>query len=263
MPAGADRSGLAGCCASLYELPITSVLLGRSFHPGGNALTIRLADSALVGRDSRVLDVASGTGESARLVADHFGCHVHGVDYSEVNTAVARRLTEQAELAHRVVFSQGDAEKLRHPDASFDVVLCECALCTFPDMSVALSEMRRVLAPHGRIGISDMVLSAAIPPELDNVMSHVLCIRGALSAHAYEDALLAAGFTNVRYRDATSALLDLVSEVQARIPTVLRLAAAGELELPADFGDPAPVLVAARDFIRSGGVGYALFTARA
>ena len=54
----------------------------------------------------------------------------------------------------------------------------------------------------------------------------------------------------------------MVSDIEARIPTAQRLADAGELELPDALRDPGPVLAAARDFIRGGGAGYALFTAR-
>lgn len=253
-----NDSDIKSCCAALYELPITTVLLGPSFHPGGPALTRKLASLALVNRDSRVLDVASGTGETARTLAHHFGCEVVGVDLSELNTARARAQTPEGA---RVTFSVGDAEQLPFEDGTFDVVFCECALCTFPNMGSALSEMRRVLAPRGRLAMSDMVINAPIPEELDHIMSHVLCIRGALSEEGYVSALTEAGFDRIRPRGAGEALLDMLAQVERRIPVARRLAEAGELELPSPFEDPTPTLVAARAFISARSASYTLFTA--
>jgi arsenite methyltransferase len=261
--ASATGAALKSCCANLYELPITQVLLGTSFHPGGPALTRSLASAAVVGRATRVLDVASGTGTSARVLAEHFGCEVVGVDLSARNVATASRLAEEAGLGHRVRFAVGDAEALPFDDSSFDVVLCECALCTFPDMATALDEMKRVLVPMGRVGLSDIVLERPPPAALHNVVGHVLCITGALSRDGYRDALRDAGFSGVRHRDVSRVLSDMVDGIESRLDKARRLAAAGQLEVPEGFEEDAgPTLAAARDFVRSGGGGYALFTAR-
>ena len=255
---------LKSCCASLYELPITQVLLGPSFHPGGRALTRRLANAAIVGRNSRVLDVASGTGESARELARHYGCDVTAVDLSAHNVALARQRAESEGLGHRCRFLVGDAEALPFDDHTFDVVLCECALCTFPDMAAALAEMQRVLAATGRIGLSDIVLERGPPPALNDVLGHVLCIAGARSRRGYEDALASAGFGAIRHRDVSPVLLELLDRIEGRLGKARALANLGQLTLPDGFEEDAqPTLVAARDFLRSGGAGYAIFTARA
>jgi hypothetical protein len=78
------------CCAGFYELPIVSMLLGDSLHPGGPALTRKLAEVAMVGRETAVLDLACGRGESGRVVASHYGCPVLGVDYSRTNVVRAQ-----------------------------------------------------------------------------------------------------------------------------------------------------------------------------
>jgi ubiquinone/menaquinone biosynthesis C-methylase UbiE len=54
-----------------------------------------------------------------------------------------------------ITFCRMDAEKLDFPDASFDTVTCAFSLFQFPDMSRALAEMRRVLRPSGRVGLSN------------------------------------------------------------------------------------------------------------
>lgn len=253
---------LRSCCVSLYELPITTLLLGPSFHPGGSALTRRLAELALVGRGLRVLDVASGTGQSARMLASHFGCEVTGVDLSAQNVALASERSETGGTAEQVRFVVGDAERLPFEDGSFDVVLCECALCTFPRMDLALDEMYRVLVPRGRLGLSDVILEREVPPQLETVLGHALCLAGALDTDGYRQAITEAGFAAVRGREVGHVLPELLERIEPRLEAAHRLAIAGELELPVDYDHARKVLAAARRFVESGGAGYALFTAR-
>jgi ubiquinone/menaquinone biosynthesis C-methylase UbiE len=99
----------------------------------------------------RVLDVACGTGIVVRTAAPRVGPagHVVGVDVNDAMLAVARA---QAQLAGVVIeWRQGDAATLPFPDASFDAVLCQQGLQHMDDREAAVREMRRVLAPSGRV----------------------------------------------------------------------------------------------------------------
>jgi cyclopropane fatty-acyl-phospholipid synthase-like methyltransferase len=93
-----DAQTLKRCCAQLYESDLARFLLGDSFHPGGLALTRRLGELLHLGPQSRVLDVACGKGASAVFVAEHFGCEVVGVDYSDQNVAQANGLAAAKRL---------------------------------------------------------------------------------------------------------------------------------------------------------------------
>lgn len=255
--------GLRSCCAGLYELPLTEVLLGRSFHPGGADLTRRLASLALVHRGSRVLDVASGRGETAAVLAKGFGCHVTSLDYSETNLGRARDGAAGGLLADKLGFVRGDAECLPFADGAFDVAFCECALCTFGAGDRAAEEMRRVLAPRGRVAISDVTLNAPVPAELQSALGHALCIANALSVDGYVELLEGAGFRHVRARDASESIVAVIDRVERGLERARDVFDASELDELLGGADPAPVLESAREFARSGGIGYALFTARA
>jgi cyclopropane fatty-acyl-phospholipid synthase-like methyltransferase len=87
---------LGGCCASAYESEAVRWLLGDELHPGGDALSRRLAHLAGVGSGSHVLDVASGRGRTARLLAAEFGAEVTGVELSAQSVAAAQAETEAA-----------------------------------------------------------------------------------------------------------------------------------------------------------------------
>ncbi len=262
VPETLPPSELKSCCAGLYELPITSLLLGDSFHPGGPNLTRRLAHAAVVGRGTRVLDVACGKGDTARLLARHFGAQVVGLDYSESIVQEAGQLTAAEGLTDSVRFIRGDAEDLPLPDGGFDVVVCECAMCTFPDMDTAMSEAHRVLAPRGRLAISDVVIEQTVPDSLQNLMGHVLCLAGALPEADYVQALERAGFRSVRARDESQTLVELVDRIDLRVRNLRRLSRTDQHLWPKELDDPTPTLAAAREFIEQRGAGYFVFVGR-
>ena len=61
----ASAAETKACCAAVYGSDVLPVLLGGSYHPGGLALTRRLAEQLRLGRGDRVLDVAGGRGTTA------------------------------------------------------------------------------------------------------------------------------------------------------------------------------------------------------
>ncbi len=254
----AKAAEMKSCCSGFYELPVVSLLLGDNLHPGGAALTRKLAEAALVGREAEVLDVACGRGESARLLASHRGCRVVGIDYSRDNIARANLLTRRAALSEKVSFVNSDAERLPFRDVSFDVVICECSLCVFPYFEAALAEIKRVLRPGGRVAISDVVLNEPVPESLQDLVGHVLCIASARSVDGYREALRVAGFRAVRTRDESQVMTDMINHIEQRISIVENLVAQQKLELPVGLTVPRSKLAEAREFVASGGVGYAL-----
>ncbi len=97
------------------------------------------------------LDIATGTGDLAILIADRApGIRVTGLDLSRDMLAVAEEKVRRRGLQERVTLVEGNALKLPFPDQSFDLVTCGFGLRNFPDLPQALSEMRRVLKPGGR-----------------------------------------------------------------------------------------------------------------
>jgi SAM-dependent methyltransferase len=89
----------------------------------------------------RVLDVGTGTGRAARLLA-RGGARVTGVDASEEMLAVARQRTAAEGLS--VPFLVGDAHSLQFPDRSFDVAVSLRVLMHTPEWPLCISELCRV-----------------------------------------------------------------------------------------------------------------------
>ena len=180
-----------------FRSDFARMLLGDSFHPGGLRLTERLGEKLALGPGMRVLDVASGKGETAIFLAQRFGCKSPESILGRKTSSKRRREPMRPALAILVRFQQGDAEKLGFPDASFDAVLCECAFCTFPDKRLAAAEFARVLRPGGRVGLSDLTRLAQLPEELQGLLAWVACIADARPVEEYVSYLEAAGIGHV------------------------------------------------------------------
>jgi ubiquinone/menaquinone biosynthesis C-methylase UbiE len=97
----------------------------------------------------RVLEVGIGTGLNMRYYDKTRVTRITGLDPALQLHPLARERIAQSGLDVDLVGLS--AEQIPLPDASFDTVLITYTLCTIPDPLAALKEMRRVLAPHGRL----------------------------------------------------------------------------------------------------------------
>ncbi len=90
-------------------------------HPGGLEITRQLAELSHIDKDTMVLDVASGTGESALYLVTKFGCQVTGIDISEL--MIGRASRKAIEKGIIIKFKKGDAHNLSFDDNTFDAVI--------------------------------------------------------------------------------------------------------------------------------------------
>ena len=109
--------------------------------------SLEAALDALEVSPKRALDLGTGTGRAAFLVARRFPeAEVVGADLAEDMLAEARKLTPP-ELEGRVRFEHADAERLPYPDGSFDLV-------SLANMIPFFQELARVTAPGGAVVFS-------------------------------------------------------------------------------------------------------------
>jgi arsenite methyltransferase len=247
-----------GCCARLYESDSARWLLDDQLHPGGERLTLRLARLAGIAPGARVVDVACGSGATALLLARELGCVTVGVDLGTRAIEQARRATHPGE---RTSFLLGDAEALPVPDASFDVALSECSLCTFPDKPRAMAEMARVVRPGGTIAIADVTAHLdALPAQLRSAAARVACVADARSTGEYAALLSDAGCEPLAVEAHDAELRTMADRVEARLRAARMLVPPGEQR--ERIREAAALARLAIDAIARGTLGYALITAR-
>lgn len=173
----AGQPGFGGLVGVLFA--VVFLLTGR-----GNA---RLAaDVAAVSADDRVVDVGCGPGTAARLAARR-GARVTGVDPSDAMLRVARAVTRRR---NSVTWVRGGAEALPVPDASATVVWALATVHHWPDVGAALTEIRRVLSPGGRL----LVVERQVQPGATGFASHGWT---AQQAETFAALCRSAGLTDV------------------------------------------------------------------
>jgi SAM-dependent methyltransferase len=112
----------------------------------------RLCEAVDLRAGQRVLDVATGNGNAALSAARRFG-EVTGIDY--VPALLERGRERAAAEGLEVTFTEGDAEDIPFPDASFDVVLSTVGCMFAPDQEKTAGEMLRVCRPGGKLGMAN------------------------------------------------------------------------------------------------------------
>ncbi len=254
---------LKSCCAAAYQSDFARLLLGDSFHPGGLELTERLGNLLALSPSDHVLDVACGRGESAIFLATRFGCRVTGIDLGEANITHAISRAEGANVSSLAQFKLGDAERLDASDSSFDVVLCECAFCTFPDKRTAAREFARVLRPGGRLGLSDLTRSGELPAQLSGLLAWIACIADARTSEEYVAQLEQAKFQALSVEPHDEALAQMVRDIQGRLLAAELMVRLDKISLPGiDFAEAKATAACAASSVRAGLLGYSLITAK-
>ncbi|MCB8817042.1 class I SAM-dependent methyltransferase [Desulfosporosinus shakirovi] len=108
--------------------------------------------NAVGGKQLKILDVGTGTGFIALLLAE-YGHSVTGVDLAEEMLAQARDKAKRQKL--KVKFQYGDADELPFEDNVFDAVINRHVFWTMSDPEKAAAEWARVLKPGGKLLIID------------------------------------------------------------------------------------------------------------
>lgn len=221
-----SSADVKSCCAAVYSSEAVHWLLGDALHPGGAELTERLARALGVGPGDLVVDIGSGLGTSALVIARATGCAVVGVDLSSANVERATARAADAGLAARVRFLEGDAEALPFADASVDGVVSECSLCLVPDKGAAIREIVRVLRRDARVAISDVTAAPAeLPPELRTLSAWTACLAGARPLAELEAVLVDAGLVVEGIESHDDALVELVDRIEGRLHLATSLGA--------------------------------------
>ena len=187
------------------------------FHTRGLAATAELARLAGITAEMSVLDVGSGVGGPARLLAAMYGCQVMGVDLSEPFVEAARYLTERTGQTAQVSFQVGSALDLPLGDACFDLALVQHVAMNIADRKRLYTEIWRVLKSGGRLATFDVVSNGSEPhyplPWARTPVSSFL-----LTADQTRDAIESAGFRTLVWRDDTSLAKEWSSQLRASGP---------------------------------------------
>ena len=198
------------CCTAtpvwqLPELAIPKKMLAMNYGCGSTVHPRDLVNSPAilyvgVGGGMEVLQFAYFSRRKGGLI---------GLDVVDEMLAACRENLRQAELQNPwfessfVDLRRGDALDLPVADAVIDVAAQNCLFNIFHDRDLerALSEMYRVLKPHGKLILSDPVCELPMPERLrNNERLRALCLTGAMPLNDYIRRLTDVGFGTIEVR---------------------------------------------------------------
>jgi ubiquinone/menaquinone biosynthesis C-methylase UbiE len=206
-----------------------------------------LIEAGGVGPDTRVLDVACGTGIVARKAAGIIGPggRIAAFDLNEGMLRVARECASR-EGATAIEWYHGDVSRMPFSAEEFDTVLCQQGLQFFPDKAAALREMKRVLAPGGMLALSVWGRPEKSPhvPVIIEVFSEyfgrdsatIFKVACSLASHELLQNLVQdAGFSNIHVRSEIKiarhpSLAELLPAYFSVLPVAAQITAMPEYE---------------------------------
>jgi SAM-dependent methyltransferase len=120
-------------------------------NPTSPEKLLRLGKVLGLGPNSRVLDIASGRGGPALLLAGEYGCTWHGIELSPDFQAVALERIAKAGLADRLTFELGDGAAARHEPESYDAALCLGASFVYGSLADTVDALAPAVRPGGHV----------------------------------------------------------------------------------------------------------------
>ena len=221
-----------------------------------------LADLAGLGAGpARLLDAGCGIGGTAiHLARRHPGLRVTGLDLCAEFVRLGQQLADEAELRNRVLLVSGDYVETGLRAASFDVVLAIDSLGHCDDRPAFAREAFRLLAPGGRLVVSDFAHSGR-PLNMLEASCYESVLEGLVLADCFaqppDELFGAAGFVEPWLEDLTARALPGLARAGDRASTLLQ-----NVRLPPPRRGHEQGCVALHALCQTGALRYVAFRAR-
>ncbi len=130
-------------------------IYGRNFiSTGGFASTHDIVPTLDLKPGMKVLDIGSGIGGSAFLMAQEYGVHVHGLDLSHNMLSIANERLAESNLGSLVTFEFGDILESK-ADSIYDIAYSRDAFLHIQDKSRLFEVIKKTLKPNGLLFFTD------------------------------------------------------------------------------------------------------------
>lgn len=196
-----------GCCDAPADYDQVSAKLGYSDEemsvvPDGSNLGLGCGNPQAIADleiGENVLDLGSGGGFDCFLASKQVGesGRVIGVDMTPEMISRARNNAMKGGFSN-TEFRLGEIEHLPIENHMIDVIISNCVINLSPDKQQVFHEAYRVLKLGGRLAISDIVVTAELPPKIRQDQDALAgCISGASPIEDLREMLITSGFSNI------------------------------------------------------------------
>jgi len=163
-------------------------------HPGGLQLTKSILLREYIDKETSILDVGCGTGQSSAYIADKYRCKVTSLDNNKTMLEKANKRFSSLHLPVNIMY--GSVEDLPFIDGLFDYILSE-SVVSFTNVSLTIEEYKRVLKPTGVLLAIEMVLKDTLSEEELKTITDFYGIPRLLTESEWYTIYQKAGFKQV------------------------------------------------------------------
>lgn len=180
--------------------------IGSIFDASRRTIQKMASMVANLNSNTRVLDIGSGYGGSARYLVKHFGCQVGCLSLSEVQNKRNRELNKAQKLALSINVIDGSFEDIPMPDHTVDLVWSQDAILHSGDRRRVFTEAQRVLVPGGQLIFTDPMKSESCPQEVLQPILDRIHLDSLGSVSLYRNLLEELGFSQIAFLDLSKHL---------------------------------------------------------
>src|SRR5690554_1756309 len=135
-------------------------ILSMGIDVGWRKKVVKMARSA---NPENILDIATGTGDLAIMLAKSTDAKITGFDLSAGMLEVGRKKVNEHGLENRIEMIQGDAENMPFENDTFDCITVAFGVRNFENLKQGLDEIYRVLKPGGKFIILEFSQPESFP----------------------------------------------------------------------------------------------------
>jgi SAM-dependent methyltransferase len=173
-------------------------------HSRGRRGSLELLEQVKPSAGARMLDIGGGLGGSARFAAREAGLDVMVLDLMSGFCSAGHQLTRLVGSSDSVRFVCGNAIRLPFRSGVFDVAWLEHATMNIERKDALFVEVRRVLRPHGRLAMHEVLLGEEAEPVYPTPWAPASLNSHLVSEAALRSMVSAVGLREIWWRDVTA-----------------------------------------------------------
>lgn len=151
------KDGLAAKGIEFEKATIDDLSAFDEFHIGGHDATEYFLKQFHFEPTAKILDVGCGVGGPARFMAQHYGCHITGLDLTPKYIETGKLLSQNTGFSAQTEFIEGNACDMPFEDAQFDGATLIHASMNIPDKDNLYSEIARCIKSQGILAMYDIL----------------------------------------------------------------------------------------------------------
>ncbi|MDQ2087135.1 class I SAM-dependent methyltransferase [Herbivorax sp. ANBcel31] len=164
-------------------------------HPGGLPLTKELLKSLYINKNTNLLDVGCGTGQTAAHISKTYKCKVTAIDIDNKMLEIADERFRKENLGIKLL--REDASNMKFLSNTFDIVLSE-SVTVFTDIKKSIKEYFRVIKEGGTLVAIEITAQSNLSENDLKKIKSVYGIENIPDLQEWTDIFLEAGFKDVK-----------------------------------------------------------------